>query len=84
MDSPCIKQTVCKVLKIFQYGKYLVAYVLNDNDSVSFVYSLGFFHSNKLSIKTKDSLNEDLPINGMRNVSKKMIFFPGKDCRFSP
>ena len=29
MDSPYIKQTVCKVLKIFQYGKYLVAYVLN-------------------------------------------------------
>ena len=29
MDSPCIKQTVCKVLKIFQCGKYLVAYVLN-------------------------------------------------------
>ena len=29
MDSPRIKQTVCKVLKIFQYGKYLVAYVLN-------------------------------------------------------
>ena len=28
MDSPCIKQTACKVLKIFQYGKYLVAYVL--------------------------------------------------------
>ena len=24
-----MKQTVCKVLKIFQYGKYLVAYVLN-------------------------------------------------------
>ena len=31
MDSPCIKQNVCKVLKIFQYGKYLVAYVLNLN-----------------------------------------------------
>ena len=29
MDSPCIKQTECKVLKIFQHGKYLVAYVLN-------------------------------------------------------
>ena len=28
MDSPYIKQTVCKVLKIFQHGKYLVAYVL--------------------------------------------------------
>ena len=28
MDSPCIKQTVCKVFKIFQCGKYLVAYVL--------------------------------------------------------
>ena len=27
MDSPCIKQTVCKVLKIFQHGKYLVAYM---------------------------------------------------------
>ena len=32
MDSPCIKQTVCKVLKIFQYGKYLVAYVLKGLD----------------------------------------------------
>ena len=30
MDSPCTKQTVCKVLKIFQYGKYLVAYVLKE------------------------------------------------------
>ena len=30
MDSPCIKQTVCKVLNIFQHGKYLVAYVLNN------------------------------------------------------
>ena len=28
MDRPCIKQTVCKVLNIFQHGKYLVAYVL--------------------------------------------------------
>ena len=28
MDSPSIKQTVCKVLNIFQHGKYLVAYVL--------------------------------------------------------
>ena len=26
MESPCIKQTVCKVLNIFQHGKYLVAY----------------------------------------------------------
>ena len=33
MDSPCIKQTVCKVLKIFQYGKYLVAYVLNGDQT---------------------------------------------------
>ena len=30
MDSPCIKQTVCKVLKIFQYGKHLVANVLKE------------------------------------------------------
>ena len=28
MDIPCIKQTVCKVLNIFQHGKYIVAYVL--------------------------------------------------------
>ena len=30
MDSPCIKQTVCKVLKIFQHEKYLVAFVLKE------------------------------------------------------
>ena len=28
MDNSCIKQTVCKVLNIFQHGNYLVAYVL--------------------------------------------------------
>ena len=33
MDSTCIKQTVCIVLNIFQHGKYLVAYVLNENRS---------------------------------------------------
>ena len=35
MDSPCIKQTVCKVLKIFQYAKYLVAYVFKKNRIIS-------------------------------------------------
>ena len=25
MDSPCIKQTVCKVLNRFHHGKYLVS-----------------------------------------------------------
>ena len=34
MDSPYLKQTVCKVLKIFQYGKYLVAYVLKGKSGV--------------------------------------------------
>ena len=29
MDSPCINQSVCKVLKRFQHWKYLVAFVLN-------------------------------------------------------
>ena len=29
IDSPCIKQTVCKILNLFQCGKYLVACVLN-------------------------------------------------------
>ena len=28
MDSPCIKQTVCKVLNRFQHVKYLDVYVL--------------------------------------------------------
>ena len=37
MDSPCIKQTVCKVLKIFQYGKYLVAYVLKPCSDYTYV-----------------------------------------------
>ena len=39
MDSPCIKQTVCKVLKIFQYGKYLVAYVLKGFVSLKCIFS---------------------------------------------
>ena len=30
MDSPCIKQTVCKVLKIFQHWLYLVEYVIKE------------------------------------------------------
>ena len=29
MDSTCIKQTICKVLNIFQHGNTLVAYFLN-------------------------------------------------------
>ena len=40
MDSPCIKQTVCKVLKIFQHGKYLVAYVLNLTNGNHTVFGL--------------------------------------------
>ena len=36
MDSPCIKQTVCIVLKIFQHGKYFVAYVLNASKNAIF------------------------------------------------
>ena len=39
MDSPCIKQTVCKVFKIFQCGKYLVAYVLKHSGNTKFVNS---------------------------------------------
>ena len=36
MDSPCIKQTICKVLNRFQHGKYLVAYVLKINKYAKF------------------------------------------------
>ena len=53
MDSPCIKQTVCKVLKIFQYGKYLVAYVLNAQ-----------YLKHR---RTSDSLNIELPIELVSN-----------------
>ena len=35
MDRPYIKPTVCKVLKIFQHGKYLVAYVLNSTKQIA-------------------------------------------------
>ena len=42
MDSPCIKQTVCKVLKIFQHGKYLVAYVLNYEKAIRKIEILKF------------------------------------------
>ena len=48
MDSPCIKQTVCKVFKIFQCGKYLVAYVLKSQYfryySRFFVIKIGYFN----------------------------------------
>ena len=37
MDSPCIKQTVFKVLKIFQHRKYLVAYVLKRGMNAYFI-----------------------------------------------
>ena len=42
MDSPCIKQTVCKVLKIFQHGNYLVAHVLKYIMNLQ-IYELIFF-----------------------------------------
>ena len=44
MDSPCIKQIVCKVLKIFQYGKYLVAYVLKKQPFVTDFFFMGIIH----------------------------------------
>ena len=43
MDSPCIKQTLCKVLKIFQYGKYLVAYVLKSG-GLGQLYFLKYYY----------------------------------------
>ena len=43
MDSPCIKQTVCKVFKIFQCGKYLVAYVLKKLQFLAVTYDMFFF-----------------------------------------
>ena len=51
MDSPCIKQTVCKVLKIFQCGKYLVAYVLKPG---SIVLSYQCLHCLNFQIKSDD------------------------------
>ena len=46
MDSTCIKQTLCKVLKIFQYGKYLVAYVLKSrNEKCRVLKMYGLFHT---------------------------------------
>ena len=53
MDSPCIKQTVCKVLKIFQYGKYLVAYVLKGNPVLNIKQNLV-----KLTFQTATSSHE--------------------------
>ena len=68
MDSPCIKQTVCKVLKIFQYGKYLVAYVLKYHnaeqqrlmrafdslDNSLFVYTK---YTHRMDVNTDSDLN---------------------------
>ena len=49
MDSQCIKQTVCKVLKIFQYGKYLVVYVLKYGSN-----------SDQQKMEKKNKLNRDI------------------------
>ena len=63
MDSPCIKQTVCKVFKIFQCGKYLVAYVLKVDilflacDSVNTFHASGDFC--RLLITFANSLEPD-------------------------
>ena len=43
MDSPCIKQTVCKVLKIFQCGKYLVAYVLKTEFKILLILHISWY-----------------------------------------
>ena len=61
MDSPCIKQTVCKVFKIFQCGKYLVAYVLKTRTNFILMggehekkcITLGHTNINELLNKTK-------------------------------
>ena len=51
MDSPCIKQSVCKVLNIFQHGEYLVAYVLNQLEQYS-MYEPWYEISNNLVCAT--------------------------------
>ena len=56
MDSPCIKQTVCKVLNIFQHGKYLVEYVLKaDTTPHSLVYGLDFLSQNTPIVRKDES-----------------------------
>ena len=56
MDSPCIKQTVCKVLNIFQNGKYLVAYVLN----VCQNHTNGYYRSNA-TVTLQESFSRSFP-----------------------
>ena len=65
MDSPCIKQTVCKVLKIFQYGKYLVAYVLK----LSFVINIFV-----LTIFERP-FYKGFTVKSMENGQEKGVFF---------
>ena len=56
MDSPCIKQTVCKVLKIFQYGKYLVAYVLNILNNPAQIGNINILYFKRYWVKISDVL----------------------------
>ena len=57
MDSPCIKQTVCKVLKIFQHGKYLVAYVLKTQNGIVTILGQVWSGDQAPSYKTLFMLN---------------------------
>ena len=82
MDSPCIKQTVCKVLKIFQYGKYLVAYVLKTdarhgwrkNVAQSDIVARGNITHNVVNIQTVTRSDEPISqrheLIGVKNMYK--------------
>ena len=60
MDSPCIKQTVCKVLNRFQDEKYLVAYVLKITDHTLMVIKID---AEKLMILKINGHKKQIPLN---------------------
>ena len=77
MDSPCIKQTVCKVLKIFQYGKYLVAYVLNTGQKYCIILQLV-----PLSKRPKFGFQDQLSLNTGQKYCRmlQLVLLYSKTC----
>ena len=63
MDSPCIKQNVCKVLNIFQHGKYLVVYVLNNSETPIIYYKYNKFNPIRSSIFNFNKIVTDINID---------------------
>ena len=82
MDSSCIKQTVCKVLKIFQHGKYLVAYVLKIfvMSIFGWPFNTGFTIPSSSKLPKFGCTDEECPRESAQDAHALLCIFAGHIC----